>query len=292
MVGVVAQAVIENAEVLHTVVQCLAQIVRLHSRVDTQRVVAVGQSVVERHILRIVTPQLSPSCLHFCQQLGLLILRLVAVVVVERGGSYVELAAGQVVEQPVLLAVKQSRLLYVVKQLIGAGNVAMALQRAGLQQLSQSLLHPTIGRRAVEHKHRIDIYIHRVVHGAVIIRHSDVVPRAQPPVGIARQTVVDVCKRTACIAFATVRIVIASLERRLVQRIDLRPQQCVDLRIAMAAAHDHHRQQQPDNKVSVAHNDKKRPDIIAESAFRRSLPDLNRSSRFCRPVPSPSAKRP
>lgn len=24
----------------------------------------------------------------------------------------------------------------------------------------------------------------------------------------------------------------------------------------------------------------------------RSLPDLNRSSRFCRPVPSPSAKRP
>ena len=26
--------------------------------------------------------------------------------------------------------------------------------------------------------------------------------------------------------------------------------------------------------------------------LERSLPDLNRSSRFCRPVPSPSAKRP
>ena len=35
---------------------------------------------------------------------------------------------------------------------------------------------------------------------------------------------------------------------------------------------------------------RKRP--VYESLFLRSLPDLNRSSRFCRPVPSPSAKRP
>ena len=38
---------------------------------------------------------------------------------------------------------------------------------------------------------------------------------------------------------------------------------------------------------------KRKRDSLLESLFSlRSLPDLNRSSRFCRPVPSPSAKRP
>ena len=231
---------VEQAEILVAVVQ---RHVALAGALP-----AVGQRIVERHVLRIVHLQPPTPRLHLLQQRAHISLAPVAIVVVEHQHGDVVLALGIVVEQVVAVALQHAAAPDVVEQAVGVGNAAVALQQTGARQVMDNPLDVTVAHplepqmdglvQPVEHQIGVAIVAH------LIIGESHIVQRPKLPVHIVGQRVLYILQRTLRQRNATVGLAVAVDESLLVQTVHDRPPERVHIDLFPAG----HKQQKRRSK--------------------------------------------
>ena len=113
------------------------------------RLPAVGEGIVEGHILGEVNPQVGTPRFNLLEERADIVLAVVAVVVVEHQRGDVVFALGVVVEQVLAAAGEGVAAFDVVEQAVAVGNIARALQQAGLQQAGDNQLDVGVRRLKV-----------------------------------------------------------------------------------------------------------------------------------------------
>ena len=223
-----------NAEYLDVAVAVFQSAPALAGTLQT-----VGEGIVEGHVLGVVNLEGRERGFHLADEGAHVAFLTVAVVEVEHEHGDVVLGACVAAEDAEVLALQDVAAPHVVEQAVGVGNLAIALQQTGAQQLRDDPLDVAVAH-AFETQgdgfvHTVELLAGALGVGHLVVGEGHVVARTQHAVGIVGQRVGDKLQGLVREGQTGVGVTVAVDESLLVEAVGTRPQQGVCRRLVATA---------------------------------------------------------